>query len=282
MNVAHVRATSEITPAFPATKIHQAVSDSSAGCVMWRSRWVFVTEPSCRQTSGGTEKDMTCPPDQRHGSEVLKTNKLSLKKYLKMGVWPHPEECWLGETLALLTHQCKLSAATGRFLLFTGASLCLCFDQLENWVFTQLKFLILKVLENVGRIRTFVGCTHVDLVTTDVLQEEKRRINAFGPDGQLSAQGPSIKFNAKIQPWKHIYYQHKKLQVEAKMTQAKNKNQQIDNSINQLKVGMSDPRWCSAVKLTLLPSVKGNKDNSADPPPPFPKWWCSNKQEKAV
>lgn len=31
---------------------------------------------------------------------------------------------------------------------------------------------------------------------------------------------------------------------------------------------MSDPRWWNAVKLTPLPSVKGKKDNSADPPPP--------------
>lgn len=71
INVAHIRATPEITPAFSANKIHQAVSDSSTGCVIWRSRWVFVTEPSRRQTSGGTEKDVMCPPNCKNGSEVL-------------------------------------------------------------------------------------------------------------------------------------------------------------------------------------------------------------------
>lgn len=33
-----------------------------------------------------------------------------------------------------------------------------------------------------------------------------------------------------------------KLQVEAKITQVKNKNQQNDSSINEVKVTMSDPR----------------------------------------
>lgn len=88
---------------------------------------------------------------------------------------------------------------------FTIASLCLCFDHLENWAFTQLKLLVMKVPDNVGRNGTHDGCTHAGLMATDVLQEEKRRMNVFGPDGQLSAQGLSTKFNARLPPWKRIY-----------------------------------------------------------------------------
>lgn len=55
-----------------------------------------------------------------------------------------------------------------------------------------------------GEMR-LVGCMHVGLMATDVLQEEKRQMIVFGPDGQLSAQGSSTKFSAKLWPWKHIY-----------------------------------------------------------------------------
>lgn len=135
------------------------------------------------------------------------------------------------------TSQC---GATCQFLVFTIAFLCLSLDHLENWVFTQLKWLVIKVLENTSKNGTHVGCTDGGRITTDV----GRWMCLILMDSWVLGDPPQssvLTYNfGNI-----LISRADKLQVE--ITQVEHKNQQKNKrSLMRLGLMMSDLRWRSA------------------------------------